>query len=236
MIMMSSAEFAPVLWWKELRQLRPLLLMLSVIGVLLVSFGLLIQDPTGYTTGLADIVPWALPMLFAVGAGAILIGDEKERQTLWWLSSLPISPSRIVIAKLVAAFVGLAVMWCVSWLLIGLVGDTAIRNIRDPLEPMVFQVLRLVAHSVFLLGCGLFAAWRFRNTFLSLFAIVPLAAIPALAAQGIWAIRYAVTGSYRISSGWMDSISLGALLIGIVTIYVLIFRAGVKTLRPAPTT
>ncbi len=42
-------------------------------------------------------VPYALnPILFALGAAALLVSQEKEQRTLLWYSSLPIAPRTIV--------------------------------------------------------------------------------------------------------------------------------------------
>ena len=39
------------------------------------------------------------PLLFAIGAGPMLVSQEKEQGTLGWISSLPVRPRSIVMSK-----------------------------------------------------------------------------------------------------------------------------------------
>ena len=63
-------------------------------------------------------LPWVA--LAAVGAGALLVGQEKELRTLQWLASLPIAASSIVRVKLGAGLAGLLLLWLFSSLLFAL--------------------------------------------------------------------------------------------------------------------
>ncbi len=85
------------LLWKELRQLWPLLLSLLAAGGLLAVLLTLVQAfSTQLSLELQSNMLYGMPGLFAVGAGALLVGQEKERKTLGWLSSLPIAARDIV--------------------------------------------------------------------------------------------------------------------------------------------
>ena len=80
------------LLWKEARLLFPLMIGSIFLSLFVLSIGLLFMDK-----GFKDVegVPMSMAVFFAVGAGAILIGQEKEKGTIQWLSSclLYTSPS-----------------------------------------------------------------------------------------------------------------------------------------------
>ena len=108
------------LFWKEFQQLTPLLGVLLAMGLGL-HLVLLFIPGWAELPGRFSVVVYGLPTLFAVGAGALLIGQEKELGTLDWLQSLPVAPRDIVRVKLYAALLGLACTWSGSLLLGALV-------------------------------------------------------------------------------------------------------------------
>jgi hypothetical protein len=106
--------------WKETRQLLPLLLILvGVCVVLIVCWSEFFS--VRRIGNQVQYIPLILPALFAVGAAAVLVGQEKEQRTLGWLASLPIPPSRLIVVKFAAAIGGLTLMWLLCWTLMFLI-------------------------------------------------------------------------------------------------------------------
>lgn len=169
------------LWWKELRQLAPLVIMLPVLVVLLLSLQRLVM-PSNQTLAWATfLLCFGMPGIFACGAGALLVGYEKELRTINWLSSLPIAPQRIIRVKLGAATVSLLVLWGLGLTIFAVAAGGNRRFVMqespDP-WPWIFN-------SLFVLLAGFALAWTMRSAFVSLLLIVPIAILPYLAAYGI---------------------------------------------------
>lgn len=182
------------LWWKELQQLWPLVLLLLVVGGgLQLIFALV---PNSYDGWRHTIIFVGVPGLFAVGAGALIVGQEKELRTLQWLSSLPISARDILSTKLLVGLAGLVFVWLASWLIAGATGDwptTVSRNI---------EVLPFVAHSFFVLTVGFATAWRLKSSFVSLLLLIPLAGLPLLLAS-LQASAFGRTQQLEYLNLWM---------------------------------
>ena len=92
----------------------PVLLILSGVGLLLVLLWQSIATYSYQQDYVGTYIPFLLPALFAIGAAAVLVGQEKEQKTLWWLASMPTSPSRVFWIKLATSVVGLVIVWGVS--------------------------------------------------------------------------------------------------------------------------
>ena len=95
------------LLWKEFRQVVPL-----ITAVLLGGFGLLLlilvlSALTNKRSLSFDRGFWylflSMPMMYATGVGALLVGSEKESRSLQWMRSLPICSKQIAWNKLVVA-------------------------------------------------------------------------------------------------------------------------------------
>lgn len=167
------------LWWKELRQLVPLIAMLLAIGGCLHLFSALIYDrqEANYDAWRHVMVGLALPALFAVGVGAIIVGQEREQRTIDWLRSLPITVRDILITKLLSGLIGLLVIWGISMAVAG-----AMLLLRNKTYFAVeIEILPLFVHSLFLLAVGFTTAWLTRSAFVSLLSVVPLALLPMAA-------------------------------------------------------
>ena len=93
------------LCWKEFRQLLPLVLMLAAIG--LVFQVLLLISESQDTSLTQNLFFSGLPGLFAAGVGALLVGQERDNRTLYWMASLPIHGQDIIRVKFFAGIVGL---------------------------------------------------------------------------------------------------------------------------------
>lgn len=224
--MRSSSSPQRGLIWKDTRQVFPLVTML--LGVALFLFILWSTINTPQTVAqFGHYIPLILPALFAAGVGAILVGQEKENRTMDWCASLPISPALIIGIKYLVAFIGLGVMWVCCTLIGAVIG-----NPRPAVGDAGFaNALYWFAHSVFIMCCGFYTAWRMKNTFASLIALIPLAALPYL----VTSIYYSwfVTGRFISlqESAWMLT-TVSA--IGVVVMGWLGYRAGFNSLSPAP--
>ncbi len=105
-------SYWPWLLFKEAKQLAPLLIALAACGFVLHLLGTF-----GFQQGQTPIHGVALimiPFLFAIGAGPMLVSQEKEQRTLGWIGSLPIHPRSIVCSKWVVCTLGLALSWIIS--------------------------------------------------------------------------------------------------------------------------
>ncbi len=231
---MFSGRATRGLLWKEIRQLVPLILMLIGVGLCLIVIWWLVQR-ANMIAGIHDYLPWTLPILFSVGAGAVLVGQEKEQSSLWWLVAQPITPNQIIATKIVASVIGLAIVWGISLLLIVAMGNGlgGFFAATDSTAINLIDALIVVLQSVFLLGCGLFTSWWFGNTFLSLVAILPLATIPPMLSALADSIHRWKTGYLFMPDQWKAPITLASLVLAVVVIYLLIFYAGRKVLAPA---
>ncbi len=166
------------LWWKEIRQLLPLVILLPLLAVLLYGFYLLNRG------GPADqifrgnlLLLLGVPGLFSVGAGALLVGQEKEQRTLQWLASLPIAASSIVRVKLGAGLVGLVVLWLLSGLLFAPGATFDQRSLSSGVQWANWQL-----NSLFVLLAGFALAWWSRSALVALLLVVPVATVPYLLA------------------------------------------------------
>lgn len=217
------------LWWKELRQLAPMIAMLIVIALFL-QLILLIPGPNieeTHAVQLAFLI--GLPGLFAVGAGALLIGQEKELKTIRWLSSLPIPPRQLLRTKLLACLLGLAAMWVVSFMLTMLftLGNFRVSSQLSVLDEGSLTIGSWILHSLFLLLAGIALAWRFQSSLISLIAIVPIALLPALTA---WILTNITSSGEQPTA---TSILLGCQLFFVTAALLWGWRVGIAALGPA---
>ncbi|MFG0261966.1 MAG: hypothetical protein ACF788_06220 [Novipirellula sp. JB048] len=87
-------------------------------------------------------------------------------------------------------------------------------------------------HSVFLLACGFFTAWRCKSTFISLLAILPLAGIPfvlRLLGYGVWS---QITGRRFVEPLTADAVTIGINAAAILILGWMAYRAAEQTLAP----
>jgi len=166
------------LWWKELRQLLPLVTLLPLLVLLLYGFYLLNGDrPVERVFQGGNVFLLLMsPALFAVGAGTLLVGQEKEQRTLQWLASLPIPSSSIVRVKLGAGLLGLLALWLFSILLFAPAGLNASSSTGD------VQWYFWHLNSLYVLLAGYALAWWSRSALVALLLVVPVAAVPYLLA------------------------------------------------------
>ncbi len=173
------------LWWKELRQLLPMLILLPTIAFLLTALYLLNDNSNQFNWSAGVAVFLGMPGLFAVGAGALLVGQEKEMRTIQWLASLPIRPQTIVRIKTAAAVVGLAILWVISGLYF------LWRDRYDTPMTDIGQFSVWPTNSFFVLFAGIAIAWRIKSALVALLLVVPIAMVPYVLALVLHAMMAA---------------------------------------------
>jgi len=151
--------------WKESMQLFPLALSLVVIvGMLTVIQSVMWpQRPPSFDTQLE----WTfviLPVVFAVGAGSISIGMERENRTLHTLALLPITNRGLVGGKFAVAAAGLLVIWLIACSLMLCFGASRPLGSRFWIEATGAQRAGVAwvvwgSHSWLILAAGFYAAW-----------------------------------------------------------------------------
>ncbi|SMP65620.1 ABC-type transport system involved in multi-copper enzyme maturation, permease component [Neorhodopirellula lusitana] len=175
------------LLWKEYRQTMPLVWMvIGVVGLLFLLYQM--SGQSSPTRSLQGILILGLPALFAVGAGPLLVSQEKESRTMDWSASLPILVNQLFTTKFAVALIGLMVMWLLTIIMVLSTGEPFQQISPDwlPGTPVV-NFSFWFAHTVYLLASGMFAAWRCRTAFAALLLLLPLAVLPFMAASiGTW--------------------------------------------------
>ncbi len=167
------------LWWKEWRQISPLILLLILLAVVLhLAF---LASPRSLSQGGSLAVLLGLPGLFAVGAGAMLVGQEKELKTLHWLSTIPIPPKQIAATKITISTLALIVLWPISIVLAVLFGIS--NGVFNNFSASDFSMITWPLHSLFLLFAGFALSWRLQSSLVALILLIPIALAPSLLAN-----------------------------------------------------
>ncbi len=175
---MSHLAISRHLMRKDLRQVLPLVWMTAILGPIL--YVLIGNLSNGVIYGASFLL--GLPGLFAVGAGAILVSQEKELRTLAWLKSLPIDRRELVDSKTKIGLGALGIVWLASAVVFAIpvlaTNGAAITNSKEATGEYGEVALVWILYSVFLLLAGLALAWRFSSTMGSLLAMLPIATFP----------------------------------------------------------
>jgi hypothetical protein len=104
--------------WKDARSIRSLVIamLVGLFGFHLLVILTLWSDPPKDDTvsSLIGSISIMLPWLYALGAGPMLVGTEKETGTFGWLRTLPVGWAVITSSKLLVALVGLVGIGLVS--------------------------------------------------------------------------------------------------------------------------
>jgi len=187
---MSTLSIHRELLRKELRQLSPL-----IIGILLlagVCYALFEFQPANWriSTFSQGYILLAIPALFAVGAGAMSVSQEKETRTIHWLSALPLSHQRLITTKFVGAMIVWGSLWLVVLACFLLIDFLRFNNPFPWYSPDAhpvrsYWIIFWILHSLYLLVVGFLTAWRFSSSMISLIVFVPLAIAPSLLRFGI---------------------------------------------------
>ena len=104
------------LLWKDAMTIRALLLAV-LVGIFGATACLFVVSPMMSDMNVSNLFVsfWVLmPNLFAIGAPAILIGNEEEQGSLSWLKTLPVRWQSIADAKILVAVAGLIICWIIS--------------------------------------------------------------------------------------------------------------------------
>ncbi|WP_182865795.1 hypothetical protein [Stieleria mannarensis] len=230
--------------WKEVRQLFPLAVALFAAGLVLMLVAQMSPDNIYAMRQSGRYIPLALPGLFAVGVAAMTVGQEREQKTILWLTSMPISPGRLIRIKLIVSTFALGVMWIGCWALIKLemmVGAFP-GGFKFPLLPSLSHeasITQQVAflswhlHTFYILVCGFYTSWRIKNSFASLIAIVPLAFAPFAVIHLGEYIRREHVGTAFLDPVTSDLAALAVTLIASVIVGALGWRAAMRVLSPA---
>ncbi len=136
----------------------------------------------------------------------MLVGQEKETRTLQWLSSLPLSNTRLIYTKLLAGLIAwafswlvvIAAYWCCELIIAAPLFDGLYE--QHPFRSRWFNFWLL--SSFYLLMLGYVTAWKFGNAMSGLIALVPLALVPSLLRFG-W--EYVRNPGLSLSSASYDS-------------------------------
>ena len=89
--------------WKSVRQSISLVVTLIVLVAGLVF--IVGYFSRGYTWDVARQLTTMVPILFAVGAGTVLISFDRDAKAMDWLKSLPVRWHQVVFTPMVVAFV-----------------------------------------------------------------------------------------------------------------------------------
>ncbi|GAB5403536.1 MAG: ABC transporter permease [Aureliella sp.] len=227
----AKSQTARGLRWKETRQLLPLCGMLAALAIgmhLIVLLPIsLLQMNTDTSRAIVTSLAIGLPGLFAVGAGAILVGQEKDQRTLMWLNSLPISSSQLVRTKLTLSLVALVAMWIVSFALLFVFGQFPVREAGAFWE----GILSWPLHTLFLLLAGFALAWKLSTAFGALIALIPVALLPGLVASAITVMSDATP---RVDYFASSPVLIGCQVVACVLAAIWCLRSAHSALGPAP--
>jgi ABC-type transport system involved in multi-copper enzyme maturation permease subunit len=217
---------------KESRQLVPLIAILASLALAFQFLGLINGE---ISNRLGEVALLGMPSLFAVGAGALLVGQEKDQRTIHWLQSMPIPKAQVVRSKLLAALLSLVVVWLVSLVLYAMF--LPLRN--SSMDSQYFggtpNAFNWPLNTLFLLLCGLGLAWRFKSSFTSLFAIIPLAMLPWFISESLaFAVRVFTDAKLEPNSGELALLNAGCLTIGAIVVAVVGWREGLRFLQATP--
>ena len=159
---------------KEAKQLAPIVISLVACGFvlhLMSNFG-----SQHHRAMLHRVSLMMIPFLFAIGAGPLLVSQEKEQRTLGWIGALPINPRSIVLSKLIVCIVGLMLSWIISIGLTCLMGPS--------LKLFNHTVLsNSIAYTFVVMTLGFTLAWIFSTAISSLIALVVASFVMAFVSQ-----------------------------------------------------
>ena len=208
------------LCFKEFRMLLPLVLMLAVIGSIL-QILMQLANPPDQNNVLQPLFVLGLPGLFAAGVGALLVGQEKDSRTLYWMASLPILKQDIIRVKFFAGVAGLAAVWLISLVLLlvrnGMSSNWS-RLVSDSDPDLAYGML----YSVFVMLVSFATAWSFRSTFVGLLVLVGVATL------------YTVATNLLSGSKPSDALVVLSLVGGSGIALTLGWYAALRTLSPMP--
>ena len=217
---------------KESRQLVPLIAILASLALVFQFLGLINGE---ISNRLGEVALLGMPSLFAVGAGALLVGQEKDQRTIHWLQSMPIPKAQVVRSKLLAALLSLVVVWLVSLVLYAMFLPLRNNSMDSQYLAGSPNAFNWPLNTLFLLLCGLGLAWRFKSSFTSLFAIIPLAMLPWFISESLaFAVRVFTDAKLEPNSSELALLNAGCLTVGAIVVAVVGWREGLRYLQATP--
>lgn len=224
------------LFKKELRQLMPLTIAVTSLTLLVILMVEMVPPALQSDVITSGYLLLLMPSLFAIGAGAMSIGQEKESRTLTWLASLPLAPQTLIRTKAATAVLILGCLWVIVFAL-GYLADRL--NVPLQFEPNDHHPLKShwawhwILHSTYLLCCGYLAAWRMPSAMAGLVVVVPLALTPTMVR---FAIAYALNPGHAWDSAQYDAswhASIISVVACIIAATLLMRRYALNSLSPA---
>jgi len=225
------------LFWKEARGLAPLVVMIAAVGVILLV-SLRVSSSDKEFRDLFSFIAIVIPLLYAVGVGPVMVGQERELKTLGFLMTLPIGPAKINTFKILVSLVGLAVLWVLV--------SASIWFFRPPEAGPVMgsdswlavtsggpaRLLLWMVHSVYFVFASFYAAWRVRNVLLSVVVSGVLAFVPILIG---WGVAFLFAGRSDFETGTYLCV-LATTAVSIPVVALASRRRAMKTMssHPAP--
>jgi len=222
------------IWWKASRQLMPLI---GVLCLLAIAPALLTRWVNGrWSPDFNHIATMIPPVLFACGAGAVLIGLERESRGIEWLRTLPISPSKLTLQLYLIGAFYLGLLW-IGALVLQLILEGKALGQYTPASSDFDKsyVLFVLVQSIYLFVCGYAMAWIFNSILVSLLALIPLTAILALANFAVAYFQMVLGKSQsRIFADPSSTVIYTNLAIGIVILACCGYRAAIGELTGQP--
>ncbi len=218
------------LFWKESRQLAPLFGALLLITVVLHTLGAINGVfSKGSFVSVHQAAFVLMPALFGIGAGAVLVSQEKEQRTLLWLTSLPIPSHYTVYLKLLAGVGGLSLFWLVT----GLIGFLFCPDLINPhatgsggLILGSYSAARYVISSYFLLIASMVCGWVFESTWLALGMVVPIAIVVFVVDYSLSELVANRMSVWNAADGYSFLVSLVVMAVGAAVLGGLGYRYG----------
>ncbi len=167
------------LLWKDWRQQLPLWYLL--LGIALLMAIMLAFQPGQARESIRDSgnLVLGLPLIFAVGIAPVLVCPERENRTLAWNLTLSAEPRQIIRSKVTVALVSLACAYLFSWLYALLLFQQPPLAAEHAGRPYVLWLLS----GWFTVMAGFLTTWYFRNSFVALLVLLPVAFAPAVLGQ-----------------------------------------------------
>lgn len=208
------------LFKKELRQVFFLVGVLAFVGTLLSVMFLINSDHQLLINQGSGILPLLLMLsIYCIGVSPLVIGQEKESRTLYWLAALPVKPSQIVSSKFIAVLLGYIAITLLGYLLaISLDLSTAQRSLQWSPQFNTLWVGDIVAYSLFLLLLGFLMAWVCKNAWCAIaaqviiFIIVFFVSLPFMPFERRHDSAFELLGWMKVMGGVMASLAVLAVL------------------------
>ncbi len=212
-----AGAYWPWLLCKEAKQLAPLFIALAACGFVMHLLARL-GNEYRYIHAVSLIM---VPLLFSIGAGPMLVSQEKEQRTLGWIGSLPVNPRSIIFSKYVVCVAGLVLAWIVSVAMTWMLSSSfSISFGLKQVEPLAF-----ISGTFSVLSLGFALTWMFSSAVSSLVALVVASSVAAIFG------KIALTAIVSIKDSSLENV--GLVLFGLVMAVATIFYGPRVLVAPA---